>query len=114
MDSSTKNRISKGIQAHSAPLGLHFLQGTAFNTAYTSGVAVALHGSWNRSVRTGYKVIHFSWDATTQLPTTQIDLVTGWLTMGGVVWGRPVDVAMSGDGGMLISDDLSGTIYKLK
>jgi glucose/arabinose dehydrogenase len=65
-------------------------------------------------VRTGYKVIHFSWDAATQLPTTQIDLVAGWLTVGGTVWGRPVDIGMAGDGGMLISDDLSGTVYKLK
>jgi glucose/arabinose dehydrogenase len=111
---STMTRINKGIQAHSAPLGLLFLQSTGFPTAYRAGVVVALHGSWNRSTKTGYKVIHFSWDQATQRPTTQIDLVTGWLTPGGSVWGRPVDVAMSGDGGLLISDDLSGTIYRLR
>ena len=69
---------------------------------------IALHGSWNRSVPTGYKVIHFAWDPATQRPTTQIDLVTGWLGRR-AVWGRPVDVAMAGDGGQLISDDQSGT-----
>ncbi|MBC7895175.1 MAG: PQQ-dependent sugar dehydrogenase [Cytophagaceae bacterium] len=114
MNCATMTRISKGIQAHSAPLGMLFLQPTAFPTAYRAGVAIALHGSWNRTVRTGYKVIHFSWDALAQRPTTQIDLVTGWLTTGGTVWGRPVDVAMAGDGGLLISDDQSGTVYKLR
>jgi glucose/arabinose dehydrogenase len=111
---STMTRINKGIQAHSAPLGLLFLQSTGFPSAYRAGVVVALHGSWNRSTKTGYKVVHFSWNSSSQRPTTQIDLVTGWLTTGGSVWGRPVDVAMSGDGGLLISDDMSGTIYRLR
>jgi glucose/arabinose dehydrogenase len=111
---ATRTRIDKGIQAHAAPLGLLFLQSTAFPVTYRSGVVIALHGSWNRSVPTGYKLIHFTWDAATQRPTTEIDLVTGWLDVGGSVWGRPVDVAMAGDGGLLISDDYSGTIYKLK
>ncbi|MGQ0647838.1 MAG: hypothetical protein ACT4P7_09720 [Gemmatimonadaceae bacterium] len=109
-----KQRIAKGIQAHSAPLGLLFLQPTAFPAAYTNGVVIALQGSWNRSTKTGYKLIHFTWDAATQGPLGQIDLVSGWLTTGGTVWGRPVDVAMGGDGSLLISDDQSGTVYRLR
>lgn len=112
LDCNTATRINKGIQAHSAPLGFVFLQNTNAPAAYRDGALVALHGSWNRAARTGYKVVDFPWDPATQLPGAQIDLVTGWLA-GGTVWGRPVDVAVAPDGGIYISDDYSGTIYKL-
>ena len=109
---STFTTISKGIQAHSAALGFTFLQGTGFPAAYASGAAVALHGSWNRTAPAGYKVIYFPWNAATQTPGAQADLVTGF-TEGGSAWGRPVDVAVDAQGALLISDDQSGTIYKL-
>jgi hypothetical protein len=109
---NTADRINKGIQAHSAPLGFTFLQNTNAPSAYRDGAVVALHGSWNRSAKTGYKVIEFPWDPVTQLPGNQLDLVSGWLA-GGTNWGRPVDVAVAPDGGIYISDDQSGTIYKL-
>ena len=108
------DRINKGIQAHSAPLGLKFLQNTLFPVAYRSGAVVALHGSWDRAQKTGYKVIYFPWDTTTQLPNQQVDLVTGWLNDSDqTFWGRPVDVVVDLQGNLLISDDQSGTIYKL-
>lgn len=110
----TMDRVTKGIQAHSAPLGLTFLGATSVPTAYRNGVVIPLHGSWNRSAKTGYKLIFFSWDPGTQMPTGgQVDLVRGWLS-GTSNWGRPVDVAVDATGAMLISDDMSGTIYKLK
>ncbi|WP_206680722.1 T9SS type A sorting domain-containing protein [Hymenobacter polaris] len=109
---STFTTISKGIQAHSAALGFTFLQGTRFPAAYASGAAVALHGSWNRTAPAGYKVIYFPWNAATQTPGAQADLVTGFVDGGGA-WGRPVDVAVDAQGALLISDDQSGTIYKL-
>jgi glucose/arabinose dehydrogenase len=109
---STFTTISKGIQAHSAALGFTFLQGTAFPATYANGAVVALHGSWNRSAPTGYKVIYFPWNATTQTPGAQADLVTGFVS-GGSAWGRPVDVAVDPQGKLFISDDQSGTIYQL-
>ena len=112
LDCSAADRIDKGIQAHSAPLGMIFLQGTNAPTAYQNGAVVPLHGSWNRAAKTGYKVVYFPWDPSTQLPDVQMDLVAGWL-VGGTTWGRPVDAAVAPDGGIYISDDLSGTIYKL-
>jgi glucose/arabinose dehydrogenase len=112
LDCATADRINKGIQAHSAPLGVIFLQATAAPTLYRDGAVVPLHGSWNRAAKTGYKVIHFPWDPSIQLPDAQIDLVYGWL-IGGTNWGRPVDAAVAPDGGIYISDDQSGTIYKL-
>ncbi|MEP7327007.1 MAG: CBM35 domain-containing protein [Gemmatimonadota bacterium] len=109
---ASMDRISMGIQAHSAPLGLLFLQNTAVPAAYQPGAVAGLHGSWNRSQKTGYKVIYFPWDNGSQLPATPINLVTGWL-QGGSEWGRPVDIAVNGAGDFLISDDASGTIYKM-
>lgn len=109
---TTADRIDKGIQAHSAPLGMIFLQGTNAPTAYQNGAVVPLHGSWNRAAKTGYKVVYFPWDPSTQLPDAQMDFVTGWL-VGGSNWGRPVDAAVAPGGSIYLSDDQSGTIYKL-
>jgi len=72
-----------------------------------------LHGSWNRSLKTGYKIIFFPWLPNGK-PGSQVDMVTGWLNdETQQVWGRPVDVIPDLDGNLLISDDESGTIYKL-
>ncbi|MDF1505525.1 hypothetical protein, partial [Roseisolibacter sp. H3M3-2] len=111
LDCATATRVSKGIQAHSAPLGLTFLQGTAAPMAWREGAAVALHGSWNRSTPTGYKVAYFPWDAAAQRPGAQQDLFAGWL-VGTSSWGRPVDVAAAPDGALYVSDDATGTIYR--
>jgi glucose/arabinose dehydrogenase len=114
VDCSSMNRIDKGIQAHSAPLGLLFLQDTNFEPAYRIGAIVCLHGSWNRSAKTGYKVVYFPWDPANQRPGDQVDFVTGWLDAASQQeWGRPVAAAVDQQGNMYISDDASGTIYKL-
>ncbi len=105
------DRITKGIQAHSAPLGLSFTGGTSFPAAYQPGALIALHGSWNRSIPTGYKIVYFPYDIATQTMGNQLNLVTGWATGG--TWGRPVDAVIDAQGNLLISDDNSGTIYKL-
>ena len=108
------DRISKGIQAHSAALGLTFLQGTKFPAAYANAAVIALHRSWNRQTRTGAKLIYFPWNATTQTPGAQADLVVGFLDEASQqYWGRPVDTAVAPDGSLFISDDQSGTIYRL-
>ncbi len=109
-DCSKINRVSKGIQAHSAPLGVSFLGNSSFPMPYRNGAVSALHGSWNRATKTGYKIIFFPWK--NSLPGSEQDLVTGFV-VGQNVWGRPVDVVPDNDGGLLISDDYSGTIYRL-
>jgi glucose/arabinose dehydrogenase len=106
-------RIDKGIQAHSAPLGLSFLQKSKVPLPFRNAAVTALHGSWNRSRKTGYKVVIFPWLANGK-PGRQADLVSGWLNDETQrVWGRPVDVVPDLDGNLLISDDASGTIYRL-
>jgi len=109
------DRISKGIPAHSAPLGLTFLQRTNFAPTFAAGAVVTLHGSWNRVPPTGYKVVYFPWNPDTQTPGPQQDFVSGWLDNStGEYWGRPVATTVDGSGNLLISDDWSGTIYRTK
>jgi glucose/arabinose dehydrogenase len=105
VDCAKMDRINKGMQAHSAPLGLTFI-----HHADQTGALIAFHGSWNRTTPTGYKVVYFSWNG--QQFGDQLDLVTGFTT-NNQAWGRPVDTAVDAQGSIFISDDFSGTIYKL-
>ncbi len=112
---ATVDRASKGIRAHSAPLGFSFLQDSAMPAAYRNGAAIALHGCWNcTSLRAGYKVVYFPFDAAGNAGA-EIDLVSGFVTDpdARTVWGRPVDVIADAKGGLLISDDFAGAIYQL-
>jgi glucose/arabinose dehydrogenase len=71
---------------------------------------VALHGSWNRSVPTGYKVIRIPMrGGTAGRPQ---DFAAGWL-QGDHAWGRPVDVITGKDGALYVSDDRAGAIFRI-
>lgn len=100
-----------GIQAHSAPLGMVFYTADAFPEAYRGDLFVALHGSWNRSERTGYKVVRVHVDD--GAPVSYEDFATGWLSAGRV-HGRPVDVTVGPHGDLFMSDDDGGRIYKIR
>jgi glucose/arabinose dehydrogenase len=93
--------------AHTAPLGLAFYTGTKFPAAYRNQMFVALHGSWNRTERAGYKVVMVN----PQTGRVQ-DFITGFLD-GQNVRGRPVDLAVLQDGTLLLTDDANGTIYRI-
>ncbi|ADV66558.1 PQQ-dependent sugar dehydrogenase [Deinococcus maricopensis] len=95
------------VTAHSAPLGLAFYTGTAFPAAYRNQMFVALHGSWNRSQKSGYKVVMVD----PQSGRVQ-DFLTGFLN-GQDVRGRPVDLAVTPDGALLLTDDGNGAIYRI-
>ncbi len=102
------------IQAHSAPLGMAFYNGTMFPKSYRGSALVALHGSWNRAKRTGYKVIAIPF-ANGRATGGYDDFVAGWLPDegSGRVWGRPVGLVVLGDGSLLISEDGNGTIWRV-
>lgn len=109
------DRSSKGIQAHSAPLGLSFLHNSNVPAAYRSGAAIALHGCWNcTTLKGGYKVVYFPFDAAGN-PGAEIDLVAGFVTdpVARQYWGRPVDAIADGRGSILISDDYANALYQL-
>jgi glucose/arabinose dehydrogenase len=100
------------MQAHSAPLGMTFLQrATALPETLRSDALVAYHGSWNRDVPTGAKVVRLR--VRDGRPVGVEDFVVGWQDARGRRWGRPVDVLVAGDGAVLISDDQAGTIYRV-
>ena len=100
------------LQAHSASLGLAFYQGSNFPAEYRGDAFAAEHGSWNRSKRTGYKVIRIRMKD--GVPTGAYeDFVTGFVANDADVWGRPVGVAVAHDGALLISEDGNGTIWRI-
>ena len=101
------------MQAHSAPLGLVFYDGAAFPEAYRGDLFIAFHGSWNRSVPTGYKVVRLHFEGNE--PGSQvIDFASGWLEEDlKSVTGRPVGLAVGPDGALYVSDDSGGFIYRI-
>ncbi len=100
------------FQAHSAPLGLAFTHSKQFPEQYQGGLFVAFHGSWNRTVPTGYKVVYLPFSEKKKPTGNYEDFITGWLR-NGKKWGRPVDIVFGRDGDMYISDDYSGAIYRV-
>jgi glucose/arabinose dehydrogenase len=100
------------FQPHSAPLGLAFNTGDQFPAAWKGDAFVALHGSWNRSLRTGYKIVRLPFKDGKATGEYQ-DLVIGFTAGEENVWGRPVNVAFAHDGSLLFSDDGNGVIYRV-
>ncbi len=105
------------MQAHSAPLGLAFYQGSQFPSEYQNNIYIAFHGSWNRSVPTGYKIVRVKLDDKGQPQGGAQDFITGWLAPGetkkGRWMGRPVGIVFGSDGTMYVSDDSGGVIYRV-
>ncbi len=100
------------FQPHSAPLGMAFYTGSQFPAAYKGSAFVALHGSWNREQRTGYKIVRIAIHDGKPTGAYQ-DFMTGFVTNDGDVWGRPVGVVVAADGALLVSDDASGTVWRI-
>lgn len=100
------------LPAHSAPLGLAFVPSNSpWPAEYWGDLLVAYHGSWNRTVPTGYKIVRISsLDQGAKLDTE--DFISGWLTKAGTL-GRPVDLVFDSKGTMYISDDQAGVIYQV-
>jgi glucose/arabinose dehydrogenase len=104
------------IQPHSAPLGLTFyaVRGgpAAFPPEYRGDGFVALHGSWNRSKRTGYKLVRLKLKNGVSGGTYE-DFLTGFVADDRGAWGRPVGVAVAHDGALLVTDDAGGVIWRV-
>jgi glucose/arabinose dehydrogenase len=104
------------LQAHSAALTLAFYNAKSgaavFPREYQGDAFVALHGSWNRSRRTGSKVVRIRFKD--NQPTGEYeDFLTGFVVDNEHVWGRPVGVAVAHDGALLISDDVTNTLWRV-
>ena len=103
-----------GVQAHSAPLGITFPVGTGLPETFRGNGFASYHGSWNRSIATGYKVARVITNE--GRPVASEDFVTGW-NIGprgpGDAWGRPVDIQEGPDGSLFLTDDVAGAVYRI-
>ena len=100
------------IQPHSAPLGIVFYEAGQFPASYKGDAFVALHGSWNRAKRTGYKVVRLIMKDGAPTGVYE-DFLTGFVADDAGVWGRPVGVAVTKGGALLVSDDEGGAIWRI-
>ncbi len=99
--------------AHAADLGMMFYTGSMFPKAYQGGIFSAQHGSWNRTVPVGARVMFTPVDADGNIAGETVPFAEGWLDKNGEYLGRPVDVAQLKDGSLLVSDDLAGAVYRI-
>jgi glucose/arabinose dehydrogenase len=98
------------LGAHVAPLGMRFYTGAMFPAEYRDRIFVAEHGSWNRSKKSGYRVVSVA-VANGKLVKQEV-FAQGWLR-DETNWGRPVDVLVMPDGALLVSDDQAGAVYRI-
>jgi glucose/arabinose dehydrogenase len=101
------------VQSHSASLDMIFYDGKQFPEEYRLDAFAAEHGSWNRARRTGYKVIRVPMKDGKATGEYE-DFLVGFVTRDGNVWGRPVGLAVATDGSLLVTDDGSGTVWRVK
>jgi len=106
-------RPDYALGAHTASLGLTFGEGaTLLPPALRSGAFVGQHGSWNRSVRSGYKVIFLPFVDGRPAGPPQ-DVLTGFLNAQGQAQGRPVGVQIDRLGALLVADDVGNVIWRV-
>jgi len=101
------------FQAHSAALQILFYEGNDFPAEYKGSAFVTLHGSWDRSIRTGYKVVRLFFDQSGKPTGEYEDFMTGFVVSDKQVWGRPTGLAVAKDGSLFITEDANGTIWRI-
>lgn len=106
----TFQKPALGFAAHVAPLGMRFYRGKMFPEKYRGQILVAQHGSWNRSSKIGYRVMLVKLQGNKVVGK---EVFLGGFLNSGNVSGRPVDVQELADGSLLVSDDYTGTIYRI-
>ena len=106
------NAPKKKLSPHGAALGMRFYTGQLFPAEYQKQIFIAEHGSWNRKVPIGYRVMLAKLDANNTV-TSYEPFADGWLQTNGEILGRPVDVAVWQDGSLLVTDDKSGLVYRI-
>ncbi len=101
------------MQAHSAAMQIAFYEGNSFPAGYKGSAFVTFHGSWDRSPRTGYKVVRLLFDGNGRPTGEYEDFMTGFVVSDAQVWGRPVGVTVAHDGSLFVTEDGNGTIWRV-
>lgn len=112
MDCSRTEPPAHMFPAHWAPLGLAFYRKGSISSRYDNSVFIAFHGSWNRTIPEGYKVVRVILNDKGEILSHQ-DFITGWLLPNGDKDGRPVDLEQSPEGDLYLSDDYRGVVYRI-
>jgi glucose/arabinose dehydrogenase len=113
LDCAALPPVQVALPAHSAPLGMTFLESSALPARWRGGAVVAAHGSWDREPPRPPAVLWLAWDAARRTLTPAVTLVSGFQNADGTRWGRPADVVPGPDGALYVSDDTAGAIYRL-
>ena len=98
---------------HVAPLGMTFSEGAKLGDRFANGVFIGEHGSWNRKPLSGYKVVYVPF-ADGKPNGSPIEVLTGFVDSDDKALGRPVGVAIAGDGSLLVADDVGNTIWRVR
>jgi glucose/arabinose dehydrogenase len=106
-------RLTVGLPAHSAPLGMSFLEGTGIAGPWSGGAVIAAHGSWNRVPPRSPAVLWLAWNSRQRRLEPPGTLIAGFQLADGSRWGRPVDVVPGPGAALYVSDDTAGAIYRL-
>ena len=94
-------------------MGFTFYKATALPARYRNGAFIGQHGSWNRSISNGYKVIFVPFENGRPSGAPE-DVLTGFLDQRGYAQGRPVGVAVDRTGALLVADDVGNTIWRVR
>jgi glucose/arabinose dehydrogenase len=105
--------LQRGLPAHSAPLGLTFLEGSKVALPLSGGAVLATHGSWDRTPPRAPAVLWLPWDAAGHTLGEPVTLIGGFQLASGVRWGRPVDAVPGPEGALYVTDDLAGAVYRI-
>jgi glucose/arabinose dehydrogenase len=112
LDCARLTPINRGLPAHSAPLGFHFLEGSSLPTRFRNGAVVGVHGSWDRQPPRPPAVLWLPWSNSRHTLGAPITLISGFQLANGSRWGRAVDALPGPDGALYVSDDTAGAIYR--
>ncbi|ABQ68751.1 Glucose/sorbosone dehydrogenase-like protein [Rhizorhabdus wittichii RW1] len=105
-------RPDYALGPHVAALGLTFAEGAILGPDYASGAFIAEHGSWNRRPLSGYKLVFVPFAQGKPMGKPR-DMLTGFLSPTGEARGRPVAVAIGKRGGLMITDDVGGKVWRV-
>jgi glucose/arabinose dehydrogenase len=105
--------VQVALPAHSAPLGMAFLESSALPAPWRDGAVVAVHGSWDRQPPRPPAVLWLAWNAARRTLTPAVTLAGGFQGADGSRWGRPADAVPGPGGALYVSDDTAGAIYRL-
>ncbi len=112
-DCAALTPVEVGLPAHSAPLGMTFLENSKIPAPWSGGAVIAAHGSWDRHPPQAPAVLWLAWNPSKDTLEPAITLAGGFENSDGSFWGRPVDAVPGPDGALYVSDDKAGAAYRL-